>query len=192
MLSSGRFSALLGVTHTILIQHQTLTLNITDILSGRFSSFGGSGLHSINRQRHRHQMYLTMSVETSYQGGQCPCLATWSCLELSSSPVGADTHSTLLLLLPAGPPFILLGPDNQNDILWHQMLKWRRKRCFWFFYWAGHFKWRSHNEMFFSFCWSTMSFFPLTTINWCHFWHMSSLMKCQVHTLPALVGYNSL
>ena len=60
-------------------------------------------LHSINRQRHRHQMYLTMSVETSYQGGQCPCLATWSCLELSSSPVGADTHSTLLLLLPAGP-----------------------------------------------------------------------------------------
>ena len=48
-------------------------------------------------------MNLTMSVETSYQGGQCPCLATWSCLELSSSPVGADTHSTLLLLLPAGP-----------------------------------------------------------------------------------------
>ena len=99
----GRFSALLGVTHTILIRHQTLTLNITNILLGRFSSFGGSGLHSINRQRHRHQMYLTMSVETSYQGGQCPCLATWSCLELSSSPVGADTHSTLLLLLPAGP-----------------------------------------------------------------------------------------
>ena len=61
-------------------------------------------VQALHRQRHRHQMYLTMSVETSYQGGQCPCLATWSCLELSSSPVGADTHSTLLLLLlPAGP-----------------------------------------------------------------------------------------
>ena len=117
ILSSGRFSALLGVTHTILIRHQTLTLNITNILLGRFSSFGGSGLHSINRQRHRHQMYLTMSVETSYQGGQCPCLATWSCLELSSSPVGADTHSTLLLLLPPPAPLLSsVGPDNQNDI----------------------------------------------------------------------------
>ena len=38
--------------------------------------------------------------------GQRLCLAHWSCLEVSSSLGGADTHSTLLLLLPPPAPLL--------------------------------------------------------------------------------------